>query len=173
MHQRSYLCRVKLSVFHNLFGQRALVKYKFRFLPFAFLFRMTSVVASSSWKVKRRLQHVYKSPFDTCQIERYLEPDIVLTGNDAEGVNLVPRAFWNEVRVGVAKRTSLGSEFCNLLYRKLPSSPAKLAVAGLRSSLCLSRWNSLLSSFPGLQHRRRPVSQVKTSPVRRKTLLQN
>ena len=58
---------------------------------------------SQQLKVKRRLHHVYKSPFDTCQIERYLEPDIVLTGNEG-GYG------W-------------GSPW--LFYRKLPSSPGK------------------------------------------------
>ena len=75
----SYLSR-SLSVFHSVFSQRVLVKY-IGVLTFHFPSLYGLCSRSSSWKSKDDAMFTLRRLFDSCQIERYLEPDIVLTRN--------------------------------------------------------------------------------------------
>ena len=80
LYQRSRLiCRVIIGISQLIWSESLFKVHRGSYLSLLCLYDLHS--RSQQLKVERKRDSVHKSSFDKRQIERHLEPDIVLTGN--------------------------------------------------------------------------------------------
>ena len=102
---------------------------------------MAPVVAPRSWKSKTTSDAMFTTQFHNRQIERYLEPDIVLTRN--EGVVGWGSNLRNSRQMSTAQVVAIC--FC----REMPVSPSDAVYTLLYRLCCHEVLNSIKFRSPG------------------------